>query len=113
MKLSDDALVFGFSYLNHSGCTLSFGGDNASKQITPRARAALEELLANGVVEVAEPTDSWPGREYYRGKVAIGPMMKRRGLNPFNDKDGKFKWTTFAKTDGKEGVPSGFQFSNK
>lgn len=97
INLSDDALVFGYAYLNHAGCTLAFGGDHAEKEITPRARAALDELLAAGAVEKAEPWDQWPGREYYRGKVAIGPMMKDRNLNPFDDADGRFKWATFAK----------------
>jgi hypothetical protein len=96
INLSDDALVFGFAYLGNSGSTLAFGGDHAKKEITPRARAALNELLAAGVVETAEPWDQWPGREYYRGKVAIGPLMKGRNLNPFDDKDDRFKWTTFA-----------------
>lgn len=97
MQLSDDALVFGFSYLSHAGCTLAFGGHHAEQEITPRARAALDELLAAGAVEVSEPTDQWPGREYYRGKEPIGPMMKDRNLNPFDDEDGQFKWTTFSK----------------
>jgi hypothetical protein len=97
LELSDDALVFGFSYLNHARCTLAFGGDHAETEITPRARAALDELLAAGVVEKAQPWDQWPGREYYRGKVAIGPMMKARNLNPLDDADERFKWTTFAK----------------
>ena len=64
------------------------------RSIEARARAALDELLAAGVVETAEPWDQWPGREYYRGKVAIGPLMKGRNLNPF-DEDDRFKWTTF------------------
>lgn len=94
--LSDDALVFGFSYLNNPGSTLAFGGDHAEMEITPRARAALDELLAASVVEKAEPWDQWPGREYYRGKVAIGPLMKDH-LNPFDDPEDRFKWTTFTK----------------
>ena len=97
MKLSDDALVFGFAYLNHPGCTLAFGGDHAEKEITPRARAALDELLDAGAVIASEATDQWPNREYYRGNVPIGPLMKDRGLNPLDDPDGRFKWTTFAK----------------
>lgn len=96
-RLSDDALVFGFSYLNGPKRTLSFGGENAAMEITPRARAALNELLAAGVVEKAEPWEQWSGREYYRGKMHIGPMMAERNLNPFNDADGRFTWTTFTK----------------
>lgn len=97
LDLSDDALVFGFSYLSSPKATLAFGGDHAEMEITPRARAALDELLAAGAVEKAEPWDQWPGREYYRGKVAIGPLMKGRNLNPFDDADEHFKWTTFSK----------------
>lgn len=97
LDLSDDALVFGFAYLSRPGATLSFGGDHAQKEITPRARAALDELLAAGVVEAAEPWDQWPGREYYRGKEHIGPLMRDRNLNPFDDADERFKWTTFQK----------------
>lgn len=97
VTLSDDALVFGIAYLAHPKCTLEFGGEGAEQQITPRARAALNELLAAGVAEASEPTSQWRGREFYRGKISIGPMLKGRGLNPFaNGVDERWRWQMFA-----------------
>jgi hypothetical protein len=94
MVLSNDAITFGTAYLNGPRATLSFGGDGAEMRITDRARAALDELLASGFAEIADPTDSTPNREHYRGKGHLGAIAKERGFNPFSDAN---KWTTFEK----------------
>lgn len=91
MNLSKDALVFGFAYLNHAGCTLQFGGEGAEKVITPRARKALDELLDAGAIKIGEPDTSIIDREYYIGKVSIGPLCKGV-LDPLSD---DISWPTF------------------
>lgn len=100
MDLSKDALVFGFAYLHHEGCTLQFGGEGAVKEITPRARKALDELLEAGAVEIGEPDTSIKGREYYKGKVAMGPLCKGV-FDPLSD---DIRWPTFVT---KELTPKG------
>ncbi|ETD89937.1 hypothetical protein U713_07385 [Rhodobacter capsulatus YW2] len=93
--LTDDAIIFAMAYLSGPNAQLSFGGDGAEMEITPRARAALDCLLENGAAEKATPTDQWHGREHYRGVVQIWPIAKERGLNPFDcDLCG---WATFVK----------------
>jgi len=80
--LSKDALVFGLSYLNGPNARLSFGGEGAAYAITPRARAALDELLAAGFAEVAAPSDQIPGREHYQGCARmprLAPWRKLKG----------------------------------
>lgn len=91
--LSKDALIFGFGYLNNPKAKLAFGGEGATRRITERARAALDELLAAGYAEPAEPTTSIPGREYYRGvarKPYIGELLKETGFNPFASQEDRF-----------------------
>lgn len=99
MTLSTDALIFGLGYLNGPKAKLSFGGEGAKMAITPRARAALNELLAAGYAEVTAPYDQIPGREHYRGTAAdphLGELARTAKLNPF---DPDHKWTTFAPKD--------------
>lgn len=97
MTLSTDALIFGLGYLNGPKAKLSFGGEGAKMEITPRARAALNELLAAGYAEVTAPDDQIPGREHYRGTNVdphLGELARAAKLNPF---DPDYKWTTFAR----------------
>lgn len=97
MKLSTDAMTFGFCYLNGSKRTLSFGGDGAQMKITARARAALNELLESGYAVTNEPTDSIPNREHYRGvdqEAHLGELLKETGINPFGD---ELRWVMFEK----------------
>lgn len=97
MKLSDDALVFGLGHLNGPKQSLSFGGDGAMMAITPRARDALNELIAAGYAKVAEPTDQIPNREFYRGtdiEPHLGAVAKERGFNLFDE---AHTWATFVK----------------
>lgn len=97
MNLSHDALVFGFSYLNNPNSTLSFGGEGSDTIISDRARAALNELLAADAAEVAPADTQIIGREYYKGKVAIGPLLKEAKLNLFGPGSHHYSWTTFSK----------------
>jgi len=96
MTLSTDALIFGLGVLNGPRAKLSFGGEGAKMAITPRARAALEELLAAGYAEPAPADDQIPGREHYRGTSAqphLGELAKAAGLKAFDE---ALRWTTFA-----------------
>ena len=100
-ELSKDAIVFGFGYLLHQKALLSFGGEGAQMRITPRARAALQELLDAGYAVPREPDSSEKGREYYRGtdkQPHLGALAQGIGLNPFDMRDG---WATF------ERIPEG------
>lgn len=103
MTLSDDAYVFGFGHFPSAGSTLSFGGDDVEMEITPRARAALSELLQTGFVEACDPLDSWPNREHYRGVKSVLPIPKdRKHLNPFGpDANETFGWKTFTLKEPK------------
>jgi hypothetical protein len=101
MRLSDDACVIGFGHFSSPKSTLSFGGDHAKMEITPRARAALNELIEHGFVAACAPLDSYPNREHYRGVKTVHLLMKDRPhLNPFGpDAAENMRWPTFtAKT---------------
>lgn len=94
MPLSTDALIFGIGYLNGPRARLSFGGEGAQMRITPRARAALDELIASGYAETADPDCQTPGREFYRGAAKephLGHLAREAGINPF----GVERWTSF------------------
>lgn len=97
--LSDDALTFGFAHFGAVGSTLSFGGDYANMEITPRARAALNELLDAGFVVANEPQDQWPNREDYIAVKSVAPeLCGRDDLCPFDkSNENKFSWSTFIK----------------
>ena len=94
MTLTTDAIIFGFAYLNGPKATLSFGGQGAKMEITPRARAALNCLISNGFAEAAPPSDQIEGREHYRGLQALGPEVKAAQVDPF---DRANDWPTFVK----------------
>ena len=94
--ISDDAIVFGFAYLNGPKCKLSFGGDGAELGITQLARAALNELLQEGFAEIAEANDSIPNREHYQGKGNLGPIVKARGFNPLTEPE---HWVAFERIE--------------
>ena len=99
MRLSSDAIIFGLAYLRGPKSKLSFGGEGAKMAITPRARAALSELLAAGYAEPAQPDDSIPNRECYRGTEAephLGALAKAAGINPFDD---EHRWRSFTAID--------------
>ena len=94
MPLSTDALIFGIGYLNGPRARLSFGGEGALMRITPRARAALDELLVAGYAEPADPDCQTPGREFYQGVAKdphLGQLAREAGLNPFSID----RWTSF------------------
>lgn len=102
MTLSTDALIFGLGYLNGPRARLSFGGKSALMRITPRARAALDELIAAGYAEQEDPDTSDPGRESYRGTTKephLGELAKRAGLDPWNLE----RWTSFERISAPEG----------
>lgn len=94
-NLSDDAFRMMLCFFPSKGSTLSFGGDHAEMTITDRARSALNELLAAGAVEVSEPLDSWPNREYYKGGDTDlrAELINRPHLNPFKDKENFVSFT--------------------
>lgn len=107
--LSLDAIVFGFSLLSSSRATLSFGGEGAAMAITPRGRAALDELLAAGRAEPAEPDCIVVGREYYRGvdlEPPLGKLAMEAGYNPFDPATPG--WTMFSAVE-REGGRSPFE----
>ena len=97
MILSDDACVIGFSHFPSAQSTLSFGGDHAKMEITPRARAALDELISCGFVTACEPLDGWSNREHYRGVKTVQHLIKdRHHLHPWGpDAIENLGWTTF------------------
>lgn len=100
MTLSTDALVFGLGYLNGPRARLSFGGEGALMRITPRARNALDELLAAGYAELAAPDCQTPGRAFYQGVAKdphLGQLAKEAGLDPFNIE----RWTSFDRVSGE------------
>lgn len=102
MHVSTDALVFGLGYLRGPKARLSFGGETASMRITDRARAALNELIAAGYAEPADPDTSDPGRESYRGTLMephLGALAKAAGMDPFNLE----RWTSFERIADPEG----------
>jgi hypothetical protein len=97
--LSDDACVIGFAHFPSVNSTLSFGGDHAEMEITPRARAALYELISKGFVVACEPLDGYPNRENYRGAATVQHIIKDRPhLHPFGpDAAVNCGWKTFTK----------------
>lgn len=91
MDLSTDALGFGLAYLRGPKSKLSFGGIGAVMEITPRARAALSELLEKGYAIAVESDRD--GGEAYVGAAQeppIGEIARERGLDPFGE------WQQFA-----------------
>ena len=89
-SLSRDAVIFGFSHLRSPQSTLAFGGDGAEMEITPRARAALSELISAGYAAQAPADTSIPGREYYQGTMkepSLGRLAQGLGINPFAIED--------------------------
>jgi hypothetical protein len=105
MILSDDACVIGFAHFPSAKSTLSFGGDQAKMAITPRARAALDELISSGFVVACEPLDSWPSREHYRGVKTVQHIIKDRPhLHPWGpDAAVNCVWKTFTAKEPKDG----------
>jgi len=99
--LSDDAYVIGLGHFASVGSTLSFGGDHAEMEITPRARTALDELIVGGFVVACDPLDGWPNREHYKGVKSVLPIPKDRPhLNPFGpDAERTMGWTTFKRKE--------------
>lgn len=98
MGLSTDAIIFGLAYLNGPRCKLSFGGEGAVMEITPRARGALIELLFAGYAEATKADDQTLGRENYRGTLAdphLGALAKEAGIDPLNVE----RWPSFVKRD--------------
>jgi hypothetical protein len=94
MKISTDALIFGLGHLNGPRSRLSFGGDGAVMGITPRARAALDELIAAGYARAVPPDCQTRGREAYQGVSKdphLGQLAKAAGLDPF----GLERWAAF------------------
>jgi hypothetical protein len=84
MTLSNDAIIFGIGYLNGPKARLSFGGQGATMMITARASKALAELLVNGYAAETEPTDSIPGREFYKGTMkdpSLAQLAREAGIN--------------------------------
>jgi hypothetical protein len=93
--LSADAIVFGAAYLPTAYCSLSFGGEEAEYQITPRARAALDELIAAGFAVQIDGNDAIAGREHYRGADhGLGKIAQASGIDFFGE---QARWTTFVK----------------
>lgn len=102
MTLSNDAIIFGLGYLRGPKNKLSFGGEGAKMQITPRARDALNELLAAGYAEIVPADDQIQNREHYRGTSAephLGALAKAAGIDVFG---GGNDWPTFTRADAGE-----------
>jgi hypothetical protein len=94
MPLSNDALIFGLGHLRGSRSKLSFGGEGAEMRITPRARAALDELIAEGYAVRSAPDCQTRDREYFQGVVKtphLGELALAAGIDPFSVE----RWTTF------------------
>lgn len=85
--LSDDAIRLYLAHFLNPKSTLRFGGDHAQKEITPRAREALDQLLEIGAAQTIEPDDQWPNREHYgsTGMDLRDQLRQREHLNPFKD----------------------------
>lgn len=105
--LSIDAITFGLGFLRGPKSKLSFGGDGAKMGITPRARAALDELIAAGYAEPAKPDDQIPNREHYRGTDRdphLGQLGAKAAIDPLDD---AFHWKAFSKiSDDQDDRPS-------
>lgn len=96
MPLTTDALIFGLGYLRGSRSKLSFGGEGAEMRITPRARAALDELIAEGYAVPITPDCQTRDRESFQGvrkEPHLGELAKAAGIDPWNME----RWTTFEK----------------
>lgn len=97
--LSVDAIILGLGFLRGSRGHLSFGGEGATKRITERGRAALQELLDAGYAEPIEGEDGIPNREHYRGVDVdphLGELARQRGLNIFDPQQAAaMKWPVF------------------
>ena len=91
-----DAIIFGMAYLNGPKAKLSFGGDGAEMEITPRAEAALQWLLAAEFCEEIPAECSTPNRRRYRGVGHIGALAKAAGFDPFDQAN---NWPTFVKKE--------------
>lgn len=88
--VSDNAIKLWSCYFLTPGNTLRFGGDHAEMEITPMARAALDELLAAGAVEPVQPDNQWPGREHYGAtEMDLRPVAVERGGGT---SESAFKW---------------------
>lgn len=97
-ELSNDAIIFGIGFTCDENLRLSFGGEGSEMEITPRARAALDELIAAKYATIDEADTSIVGREYYRGtpkQPRLVVIMIDRGLDVFGDKSLHFP--TFVK----------------
>lgn len=102
--LSDEALILWFSFFLSPKSTLRFGGDGAKMEITPEARAALDELITFGAVQTVEPDDQIPNREHYGGTDVDlrEEFASRPHLNPFTGDD-RANFVTFRKkTDDRD-----------
>jgi len=64
--LTDTALRVWAAHFLTPGNTLTFGGDGAEMEITPEARAGLDELVAHGAVKRAAADCQVHGREKYQ-----------------------------------------------
>ena len=99
MTVTKDAIIFGLAYLNGPKAKLSFGGEGATMEITPRARDALNCLISNGYAETSKPDDQIKGREHYRcAKNDLGLLAKAEQIDPFSM---EYCWTTFAAIGAK------------
>ena len=99
MTLTNDAIIFGLAYLSGPKSKLSFGGEGAVMQITPRARAALNCLINGGFVTTADPSDRIVGREHYQGVRPVGPEARAAGIDPFSE---EHRWPTFVKSESAQ-----------
>ena len=98
MKLSEgfdiDAVIFGMAYLRGPKSKLSFGGDGSEYEITPRAEAAIQWLVASGFAKECKPDCQTPNRRSYAGAGDIGVLAKAYDIDLFSrDHD----WPTFVK----------------
>jgi hypothetical protein len=77
-------------------------------EITPRARAALNELLSAGYAAPCRADDQIPGREHYAGVAtdphhhSLGELAKAFGINLFGGDD---DWVAFRKK-GADKMPT-------
>lgn len=98
MTLSNDAIIFGMAFLNGPKSKISFGGDGAEYSITPRAQAALDELVAAGYAAKCEPSDQIPNRHHFVGVGHLWAIAKERNIDPFSVSN---TWVTFSKKEPK------------
>lgn len=87
-RLSNDALIFGLSFLSGPQSILTFGGISTERQITPRARAALSELVEHGYAKRIPVSPPIEKRESYSGvqnATPISQLFSQAGLDPFDE----------------------------